>query len=235
MLCGHVSGEGRRMDVFQGDTVHTLLADFQGRTHGGDGWLRVLEFSPATNQLRVKTFSPTLNSLETDGDSQFSLSYAMGAPFELIGTHAGVASGSTSSLLWADRAATTEYEWYATASDAIGTTAGPHWRFTTGSGTTGVDEVLPVRLAFEPNRPNPFVSGTTFAFALPAAGNVRLSIYDVRGRRMATPVDGPQSAGHHTLRWEGHDAAGATLSPGAYFARIEFAGRSEVRKIVLMR
>ena len=235
MLCGHVSGEGRRMDVFQGDTVHTLMADFQARAHGGDGWLRVLQFSPAANRLTVKTFSPTLDSLETDGDSQFSLSYALGAPFQLLGTRAGAASGATSSLLWSNLAATTQYEWYATSSDAIGTTAGPHWRFTTGSGTTGVDDLLPERLAFEPNRPNPFVSGTQFAYALPAAGSVRLSIYDVRGRRVATPVEGQQTAGRHTLHWEGRDATGAALPPGAYFARIEFAGRSEVRKIVLMR
>jgi hypothetical protein len=235
MLCGHVSGEGKRMDVFQGDTVHTLLADFQGRSHGGDGWLRVLEFSPSTNQLRVKTYSPTLNALETDGDSQYALSFAMGAPFELIGTRTGVASGATTSLQWSGLAATTEYEWYATASDAVATTATPHWRFTTGTTTSGVEDLPAARLAFEPNRPNPFVTGTVFAFALPAAGDVRLSIYDVRGRRVAMPVDGPRAAGRHTVTWEGRDAAGARLCPGAYFARIEYAGRSEVRKIVLVR
>ena len=102
----------------------------------------------------------------------YSLSYAMGAPFTLIGTRSGVTSGTTSSLMWPDLAATTEYEWYATASDAIGTTAGPHWRFTTGTSTTAVDDVLPGRLAFEPNRPNPFVSSTLFAYSLPAAGMV---------------------------------------------------------------
>ena len=38
MLCGHVAGEGRRTDVFQGNTVHTVLADFQsGFTNGGNG------------------------------------------------------------------------------------------------------------------------------------------------------------------------------------------------------
>jgi hypothetical protein len=235
MLCGHAAGEGKRMDVFQGDTVHTILADYQARTHGGDGWLRVLEFSPATNQLRVKTYSPTLDSFETDGDSHFTLNYVMGAPFELIGTLEDVAPGSTAAVLWTDLAATTEYEWYATASDAIGTTAGPHWRFTTGSGTSAVDDVLPGRLTFGPAQPNPFVSGTVFAFALPSAGSVRLSIYDVRGRRVATPVDGLRAAGHHTLRWEGRDAAGARLSPGAYFARLEFAGQHEVRKLVLLK
>jgi hypothetical protein len=235
MLCGHVTGEGKRMDVFQGDTVHTLLADYQGRSNGGNGWLRVLEFSPASSLIRVKTFSPTLNSLETDGDSQFSLSYVMGAPFELIGTSTGVPSGSVAHVQWPDRTAYTEYEWYATATDAVATTAGPYWRFTTGSSTSGVGDVLPGQFAFGPSRPNPFVSSTTFAFALPAAGHVRLSVYDVRGRRVATLLDGSQPAGQHTFRWEGRDAAGGALSPGAYFARIEYAGSSEVRKVVLMR
>ena len=235
MLCGHVSGEGRRTDVFQGDTVHTLLADYQARANGGNGWLRVLEFSPANSLIRVRTFSPTLDSLETDGDSQFSLSHVMGAPFELIGTLDGVASGSMSNLPWNDLTATTEYEWYVTASDAIGTTEGPHWRFTTGSNTSAVDEHLPGRLALGPNRPNPFVSSTQFAYALPASGHVRLSLYDVRGRRVATMVDAEQTAGPHTLRWEGRDAAGGSLPSGAYFARLEFAGHSEVRKVVLVR
>jgi hypothetical protein len=34
---------------------------------------------------------------------------------------------------------------------------------------------------------------------------------------------------------QGRDAAGGALAPGAYFARLEFAGRSEVRKVVFMR
>jgi hypothetical protein len=77
MLAGHISGEGRRMDIFNGNTVHTLLADYQSRTNGGDGWLRILEFSPANNQIRVRTYSPTLNQFETDADSEFTLSYDM--------------------------------------------------------------------------------------------------------------------------------------------------------------
>jgi flagellar hook assembly protein FlgD len=98
-----------------------------------------------------------------------------------------------------------------------------------------VDESLPARLALGPNRPNPFVSATRFDYALPASGHVRFSLYDVRGRRVATLVDAVQEAGPHTLRWEGRDAAGGALASGAYFARLEFAGRSQVRKVVLMR
>ena len=32
MLCGHNSGESRRTDVYNDSTVHTLLADYQGRS-----------------------------------------------------------------------------------------------------------------------------------------------------------------------------------------------------------
>jgi hypothetical protein len=77
MLAGHRHGEGRRTDIFNGNAVHTVLSDYQGRTNGGDGWLRIMEFSPANNQIRVRTFSPTLNQFETDADSQFTLSYDM--------------------------------------------------------------------------------------------------------------------------------------------------------------
>jgi hypothetical protein len=77
MLAGHRHGEGRRTDVFNGNVVHTLLSDYQGRANGGDGWLRIMEFSPANNQIRVRTYSPTLNQFETDDDSQFTLSYDM--------------------------------------------------------------------------------------------------------------------------------------------------------------
>jgi hypothetical protein len=77
MLAGHRHGEGRRTDVFNGNTVHTVLSDYQERTNGGDGWLRIMEFSPANNQIRVRTYSPTLNQFETDSDSQFTLTYDM--------------------------------------------------------------------------------------------------------------------------------------------------------------
>jgi hypothetical protein len=78
MLCGHVPGEKRRTDTFNGKTIHTLRANYQGRQNGGDGWLRILQFSPDTNEIHVKTYSPTLDQYETDEDSQFTLKYDMG-------------------------------------------------------------------------------------------------------------------------------------------------------------
>jgi hypothetical protein len=78
MLCGHNHYEARRSDTYNGHTIHTLLADYQDYPNGGDGWLRIMEIWPATNEIKVKTYSPYLNQYKTDHDSEFTLSYDEG-------------------------------------------------------------------------------------------------------------------------------------------------------------
>jgi hypothetical protein len=80
MLCGHVHGEGRRVDVFDGNTVYTLLSDYQSYATGGNGFLRIMYFSPDRKEIRVETYSPWLDQYETDPNSRFTLSYDMGGP-----------------------------------------------------------------------------------------------------------------------------------------------------------
>ena len=77
VLCGHMHGEARRQDAVNGHIVYQLLADYQDRTSGGDGLLRILEFQPAQDIIYVKTFTPYHNTFETDSDSQFTLNYDM--------------------------------------------------------------------------------------------------------------------------------------------------------------
>ncbi len=134
MLGGHITGESRRQDVFAGRTVHTLLANYQNLTNGGNGWMRWLEFSPASNQIRVKTFSPVLNQFETDGNSQFTLFYDLqDSGFAALKTNPNVAAGDTVSTRWSGLRPNTEYEWYAQVSDGLSTTTSPKWRFRTGA------------------------------------------------------------------------------------------------------
>ena len=133
LLCGHVHGEGRRTDLFQGRAVHSLLQDYQGRPNGGDGWLRYYEFSPANNLIRARTYSTTLLASESDADSEFSLPYdlqsAMGpwVPLAVVNVSSG---GAGASYSWPGLETGTEYEWQATATDGIHTTSTPARRFT---------------------------------------------------------------------------------------------------------
>jgi hypothetical protein len=131
MLSGHVTpGEGQRQDIFNSRTVYSLLSDYQSRTNGGNGWLRIMEFSPANNQIRVKTYSPWLNQFETDADSQFTLSYDMQG-FVQIGRNTNVSSGTSSTITWSNLSPGTQYEWYVTVNDGENTTTSPKWQFTT--------------------------------------------------------------------------------------------------------
>jgi hypothetical protein len=141
MLCGHVGDQGRRQDVYNGHTVHSLLSDYQGWSNGGDGWLRYMEFSPANNVIRVRTYTPWLAQYKVtaDSSSQFTLPYDMSgtSAYQLIGTVTNVASGAHATITWPGLAPGTQYEWYVTVSDGAGTTtSAPTWRFTTASGGT---------------------------------------------------------------------------------------------------
>ena len=74
MLCGHRHGEGRRYEpVGTNRHVDVVLADYQSYPNGGDGFLRLLEFSPSNNVIRVRTFSPWTGQWATDTNGCFTL------------------------------------------------------------------------------------------------------------------------------------------------------------------
>lgn len=117
MLCGHINpnGEARRSDVFNGNTVHTLLSDYQDRANGGNAWLRIMKFSPTNNSLSVQTYSPTLNQFETDANSQFTitgLKLAPENPFTLMDSFIIANGNGTIARNWKNLVNDTLYDWY---------------------------------------------------------------------------------------------------------------------------
>ncbi|HTI98884.1 MAG TPA: metallophosphoesterase [Dongiaceae bacterium] len=77
MLCGHNSGESHRMDLEAGHRVDSCLSDYQSDVRGGDGYLRLYEFSPANNVIRVKTYSPSQHQYRTNAASAYEFTYPM--------------------------------------------------------------------------------------------------------------------------------------------------------------
>lgn len=140
MLSGHVDGEGSRVDTFNGRTVRTLVSDYQFRTNGGNGLMRILDFSPSNNVVVVTTYSPWTDEYETDADSEFFFSYNLqpggsgspGTPFALLATNAGITPGGEAAFVWPGLQTDKTYEWYVAVTDAAGNTvAGPTWQFVT--------------------------------------------------------------------------------------------------------
>ena len=83
-------------------------------------------------------------------------------------------------------------------------------------------------------RPNPSAGATAFTFSLPAAADVDLAVFDLRGRRVATLARGERGPGEHAARWDGSQAAA-----GVYFVRLTVRGEAGVmtreRRLVVLR
>jgi hypothetical protein len=80
VLSGHILGDGLGRLTSSGDhrnKVHQILANYQMKENGGNGWLRIMKFIPKENKILVRTYSPVLNQYATDDQNQFELDYQM--------------------------------------------------------------------------------------------------------------------------------------------------------------
>jgi hypothetical protein len=137
-LGGHITGQGWREDTHNGHTIRTLVQDYQGWTNGGNGFLRLLEFSPSNNVVVAQCFSPVTGEYLTDESSEFYFPYDLqptgpgtATPFVALATNLA-APGDLSSVAWPGLAANKAYEWYVAVTDQWGNTVtSPVWHFTT--------------------------------------------------------------------------------------------------------
>ena len=97
------------------------------------------------------------------------------------------------------------------------------------------DETVPQEFGLGQNYPNPFNSGTIIRFALPAADEVDLALYNLAGQQVMRLAQGRRAAGSYTVRWDGRDEAGRELASGLYLYRLRAGDRVETRKLLLLR
>ena len=89
---------------------------------------------------------------------------------------------------------------------------------------------IPEQYELNQNYPNPFNPVTNIRYGLPQAGKVRISVYNILGKKVATLVDTFKPAGYHTIRFDA-----SRYSSGVYFYRIEAKNFVKVRKMILMK
>jgi hypothetical protein len=108
----------------------------------------------------------------------------------------------------------------------------------TGGLPVGVADAAPAPpadLRLTAGAPNPFRIETRFQYQVPAAGRVRLGVYDVQGRCVRELADDRRPAGQYAATWDGRNGKGTELPSGIYFLRLELAGEATAQKIVLQR
>jgi hypothetical protein len=84
-------------------------------------------------------------------------------------------------------------------------------------------------------RPNPFTHETTLRYRLASAGSATLSIYDPAGRLVRRLSDGAQTAGAHSVLWDGRDAAGRPAPAGMYFYELKADGYQSQKKMLMLK
>ncbi|MCG2591128.1 T9SS type A sorting domain-containing protein, partial [Rhodohalobacter sulfatireducens] len=96
---------------------------------------------------------------------------------------------------------------------------------------TGIDgltelDAVPDDFTLAQNYPNPFNPTTVISYQLPVSSEVRLEVYDMLGRNVATLVDGQVSAGRHTVNFDARN-----LSSGVYLYRLQAGSQIMTRKL----
>jgi hypothetical protein len=96
------------------------------------------------------------------------------------------------------------------------------------------EDPTPAALALLAPSPNPISASTRLTFDLPHDADVRIDVFDVRGRRVTNLADAPYSAGRHEVRWLGRDRHGARVATGLYYARMVVEDRTFVHRLTVL-
>ena len=99
------------------------------------------------------------------------------------------------------------------------------------SKTTGITKSeVPSQYSLQQNYPNPFNPTTTIKYSLQKAGNVRLTVYNAIGSKVATIVNEYKPAGNYSVQFNG-----SNLASGIYLYRLESGQFSQVKKMILLK
>ena len=93
----------------------------------------------------------------------------------------------------------------------------------------------PTEFTLSQNYPNPFNPSTEISFTLYQSDNVELSIYNMLGQKVRTLTNEIKNAGTHTLKWNGLDEMGQSVSTGIYLYRLTSGTKSITKKMALMK
>ena len=90
----------------------------------------------------------------------------------------------------------------------------------------------PSQFALDQNYPNPFNPTTVITYELGAPSTVRLDVFDMLGRNVATLVNARQSEGKHSVNF---NSAHYALASGIYFYKLTAGAFSQTRKMILTK
>lgn len=92
------------------------------------------------------------------------------------------------------------------------------------------ERFLPTEYRLHQNYPNPFNPSTSIVYDLPRTSHVRLTVFDLLGREVATLVDDTKERGRYEMNFAPHG-----LASGIYLYRIQAGTFIDTKKLILLR
>jgi hypothetical protein len=84
--------------------------------------------------------------------------------------------------------------------------------------------------------PNPFMGTAVIGYQMaPPGGRVRITIFDVAGRRVRVLVDGEKPLGFYVVPWDGKNDGGRSVASGVYFYQMKAPGFSSSKRMMLVK
>lgn len=103
-------------------------------------------------------------------------------------------------------------------------------KYTQTVGLQNVNSEVPDRFSLGQNYPNPFNPKTNIGLRIAEFGFVSLKVFDITGKEVAVLIDQEMNAGVYNV-----DFDAANLSSGMYFYKMETAGFTDVKKMVVVK
>ena len=95
--------------------------------------------------------------------------------------------------------------------------------------------LFPDRLKIYDAYPNPFNPVTSLRYDLQKNGLVNITIYDMMGRIVKTLVNGSQTAGFNSIKWNATNDRNEPVSAGLYLYTIQTGEFRQTKKMVLLK
>ncbi|SUZ89169.1 uncharacterized protein METZ01_LOCUS42023 [marine metagenome] len=97
------------------------------------------------------------------------------------------------------------------------------------------NDQIPNEYELEQNYPNPFNPVTTLIYSLTEENMVKITVYDMLGRKVRTLVNAAREAGRWSVRWDATNDQGGPVSDGVYLYQIRTDKFSETKKMIFIK
>ena len=110
-----------------------------------------------------------------------------------------------------------------------------HWAYMGALSTVNDDNITANKFELKGNYPNPFNPTTKIRFTNDRASNVKVTVYSLKGEKVATIMNKQVNSGTYDVSWNGKNTSGKVVPTGMYLYDIESDGRRLQGKMLFLK